>query len=188
MSVPIPSVSIPNEEQEVAAAPKWELKELKPWHKNMASLIAQGVGRGEIAAIMDCTPEYVTMLARQPKMIDYMRALSDFANLQLESHYEKAVVAIGDALTNGNHKEKIQAARLQMEATRRIGTRGTDTGKSEDTANRLARLAERLLYLQGNTGANAPDVIDGEVVNNEAQYQDGAEDEGRQGTLGNWPV
>lgn len=183
MSVPIPNVSVPFEEQQAAyEQPKWELKELKPWHKNLASMVAQGIDRQTVAACMDCTPEYVSMLARQPKIIEYMRAISDYANLQLESQFEKAVVAIGDTLANGNHKEKMQAARLQMEATKRIGARGGEVGKSEDTVNRLARLAERLLYLQGNGPAaqEQQSIIDGEIVH--GQGADGKEAEAGEGS------
>lgn len=159
-------ISIPHEEQEVAQTqPKWEMKELKPWHKNLASMVAQGIDRQTIAYAMDCTPEYVSMLARQPKMIEYMRELADFANFQLESQFAKSVAAIGDVLENGGHKEKMQAARLQLEATKRIGSRGVDTEKVVDTNARLARLAERLMYLQG--GQKPTDIIDGEVVTHE---------------------
>jgi hypothetical protein len=177
MSVPIPGVSIPLEEQDAAyAQPKWELKELKPWHKNLASMVAQGIDRQTVAVCMDCTPEYVSMLARQPKVIEYMRALSDYANLQLESYYEKSVTAIGEVLVNGNAKEKIQAARLQMEATKRIGPRTSDTPAAEQTIDRLSRLAERLLYLQGGNAGSQEPILDGEIVNETEHGETGIEE------------
>jgi len=157
---------IPHDEQQAAHdTPKWELKELKPWHQQLVSLLAQGIDRQTISAILDCTPEYVSMLSRQPKIIDAIRSLSDFANAQLEAQYSKSVQAIGDTLENGNHKEKMQAARLQMEATKRIGSRTQDEAKLIDSNERLSRLANRLVDL---LDANRRPIT-AEVIPNEEQ-------------------
>lgn len=139
---------VPHEEQEAATSPKWEMKEIKPWHKQMCSMLAQGIDRATIAQVLDCTPEYVSMLAKQPLIQQYVQDFSTYAGLQLEAQFTKAVSAIGETLENGSYKEKIAAARLQMEATRRIGAKGAPVTELIDTNSRLAKLAERLLALQ----------------------------------------
>lgn len=171
---------VPHEEQaEAVTSPKWLMKELKPWHKQMCSLLAQGIDRQTIANILDCTPEYVSMLGRQPLIIEYVREMSSFAQVQLEAQFSKAVTAIGETLENGNHKERMQAARLQMEATKRIGSRAEDERKLIDTNARLSKLAERLLSLQDNI-RNRPTEATAEVIQNE-EDQNGQEAED-----GNW--
>ena len=173
---------IPHEEQQQAAdTPKWLMKELKPWHKDMCSLLAQGIERQKIAQILDCTPEYVSMLARQPLIIEYVREMSSFAQTQLEAQFSKAVTAIGNTLENGNHKEKMQAARLQMEATKRIGSRAEDERKLIDTNARLTKLAERLLSLQDNV-RNRPLEATAQVIPNE---EDSSQN-GQEAEDGNW--
>ena len=126
----------------------WEMKKLLPKHKQMCSLLAQGIPRGTIAAIIDCTPEYVTMLSKQPMMRAYITEMCQAAGLQLDAMFVQSVEAIGDVLSNGNAKERIQAARLQMEATKRIGSGSGMPKEVTDSNDRLVRLAERLLYLQ----------------------------------------
>lgn len=140
-------VKVPEEEQNEAADRKWTLKELKPWHMNLCSMLAQGIPRSTIAAVMDCAPEYVSSLAQQPLIQQYIRDMCAYAGLQLESQFVKVVEVIGDTLENGGYKEKMQAARLQMEATKRIGSKageGTDKPNSED---KLLNLADRLVGL-----------------------------------------
>jgi len=174
-------LSVPVEEQRVAETGKWELKEIKPWHKHLCSLLVQGLDQVVVAKIMDCTPQYVSMLARQPKLREYMRELSSIAELRLEGQFTKVVTAIGDVLENGNAKEQIAAGRLHAELTKRIGSRAVEESKLVDTNSRLAKLAEKLLYLQGQNGARSPDdIIDGEVVNEKAIEQD-AHGEGSKG-------
>lgn len=168
------AISIPSEEKEEssAAGVKWEMKELKPWHRQLCSLLAQGIDRGTISQILDCTPEYVSMLTRQPKIIEYVNEMAGFASLQLEAQFTKAVTAIGDTLENGNAKEKMMAARLQMEATRRIGSRALEETVLIDTNSRLAKLAERLLYLQSSQH-NTQQIIEGEVIHEKEIGEEG---------------
>lgn len=148
--------------------PGWVMKSLQPKHKQVCALLAQGIDRKTISAIVGITPEYVSMLAGQQLVQDYMKDLCKVADLQLEAMFVKSVEVIGETLENGNHKEKIQAARLQMEATRRIGSRAIEAEKIIDTNSRLTKLAERLLYLQGGT-QNKADIIDAEVISNEQE-------------------
>jgi hypothetical protein len=175
-------MTIPHDEQATADQEKgkWEMKELKPWHKQLCSLLAQGIDRQTIAQILDCTPEYVSMLAGQKKIKEYVAEMCGFAQLQLEAQFTSAVTAIGDTLANGNHKERMQAARLQMEATKRIGSGSGIPQEIVDTNSRLARLAERLLYLQGRQGPTG-DIIEGEVIAHEHEEDAEAGQEGEDG-------
>ncbi len=143
---------------------KWEMKKLLPWHKQLCSMLAQGIDRQTIAQVFQKTPEYISMLTGQALIQEEVREMSRFAEFQLSAQFSKTVSVIGEVLENGNAKEKMQAARLQLEATRRIGPRMVEEEKLIDTNARLTRLAERLLYLQGGAGPK-PDIIDGEVVN-----------------------
>lgn len=176
---------VPHDEQALAEreGKKWEMKELKPWHKQLCSLLAQGIDRQTIAQILDCTPEYVSMLAGQKKIKEYVAEMCSFAQLQLEAQFTTAVTAIGDTLANGNHKEKMQAARLQAELTHRIGSGSGVPQEIVDTNSRLARLAERLLYLQGKQGTDA-DIIDGEIIHENAE-ENGQKAEDGPGEQGN---
>lgn len=132
---------------------KWEMKKLLPWHKQLCSMLAQGIDRQTIAQVFQKTPEYISMLAGQDLIRVEVNDMKRFAEFQLEAQFVKSVSVIGEVLENGSAKEKIQAARLQLEATRRIGPRMVEEEKLIDTNARLARLAERLLSLQGGVGA-----------------------------------
>lgn len=154
---------------------KWEMKKLLPWHKQLCSMLAQGIDRQTIAQVFQKTPEYISMLAGQELIRAEVNEMKRFAEFQLEAQFVKSVSVIGEVLENGSAKEKIQAARLQLEATRRIGPRMVEEEKLVDTNARLARLAERLLSLQGGMGAT--NVINVEVVKDGQERQDGQEAE-----------
>lgn len=156
---------------------KWEMKKLLPWHKQLCSMLAQGIDRQTIAQVFQKTPEYISMLAAQDLIRTEVNEMKRFAEFQLEAQFVKSVTVIGEVLENGSAKEKIQAARLQLEATRRIGPRMVEEEKLVDTNARLARLAERLLSLQGGIGATQ--VITAEVISNETGRQEEVEE-------GNW--
>lgn len=125
----------------------YQLKELKPKHRNILSLVAQGVGRGQIATIFDITPEYVSMLCRMPICKQYIAGLNEVCEVQLEGMFGKSVAAISDALDNGSIGDKLKGARLQLEATKRIGKAPDIAPQSVSTEERLVRLAERLTAL-----------------------------------------
>jgi hypothetical protein len=141
---------------------KYDLKELSPKHKQVCSMLAQGHDRATIAAVIGITPEYISMLAKQPLVQAYVRDMSAVANLQLEAMFTSAVTAIGDTLQNGNYSDKVKAARLQLEATKRVGSSGSLIHEVVDSNARLAKLAERLLYLQGHQGQASVEVEEGE--------------------------
>lgn len=137
-----PMTAVPSERE------KWELKELKPMHKQLCSLLAQGIDRGTIAQALNITPEYVSMLAKQAPIQKYIQEMCQFANLQLEAQFIEGVKVIGDVMANGADKDRLQAVRLNAELTHRIGSGSGVPIELIDTNERLAKLADRLLSLQ----------------------------------------
>lgn len=156
LPAPVESVQF---QEETPTQEKWELSELKPKHQQVASLFAQGFKNIEIAAIVGVTPEYVSMLIKQPLVRQEIARICSIAETRMEALFDKAVDTVAEVMVNGNNKEKLQAVRLQLEATKRIGRgdpAGRDTGENID---RLTLLANRLLQLQagvrqGNTYEN----------------------------------
>ncbi len=148
----LPNITSPQHAEEDDSGnmvqPGWTLKTLKPKHKQVCQLLVQGIKRETIAAIVGVTPEYVTMLAKQPLVLGYMKDQCSAAEMQLDAMFSSSVTAIGEVLVAGNATEKLKAARLQMEATKRIGSgSGQIAPERESTSDRLLRLQERLLGL-----------------------------------------
>lgn len=122
----------------------WLLSALRPKHHQLCALLAQGVPRQTIAAVLDWTPEYITMLARQPLIKQEIRNICEVAGLSAEAQFEKVVSVIGETLENGSEKGRLQAARLNLELTGRVGPRVNSVADQIDSSARLDRLAERL--------------------------------------------
>lgn len=129
---------------------KWQLTKLKPLHKQVASLSAQGLKNTEVAQIVGITPEYVSMLLRQPLVKEYVAQMCEVVGVRLEALFEKSVDVIAETMVNGSEKGRLQAARLQLEATKRIGRPDPNAGLDRGQGDRLAALADRLLALQSN--------------------------------------
>lgn len=143
---------------------KWELKELKPLHKTVASLFAQGKKNVDIARLCDCTPQYVSMLLRQPLVKAYISEMCEVVGTRLEALFEQSVEVISEAMTNGTTGEKLKAARLQLEATKRIGRVDPNVAGTGANVDRLERLAERLIGLQSRARTGATLNEDGTTV------------------------
>jgi hypothetical protein len=133
-----------------AAKPRWELKELKPLHKQVASLVAQGMKNVQVAALCNITPEYVSALIRQPLVKAHIAEMCEVVGVRLEALFEQSVEVIAETMTNGTRGEKLKAARLQMEATKRIGAHNPVSLLPVGATDRLLLLSERLLALQSN--------------------------------------
>lgn len=102
--------------------PAFQLKKLKPKHRQVAALLAQGVGRAEVAAITGITPEYVSMLARQPLFMEYVKQLTEFTDVRLQALYDKSVDVLADTLVAGSEDARLRAAGMVMKATGKEGT------------------------------------------------------------------
>lgn len=137
-----------------------QLQELSPRHKQVVSLLVQGVKRELIAQICEYTPEYITWLGRQPLCVAYFKELSEFADQRLVALSDKTVDVLIDAMDNGGHENALKAAKLQMEATGRIG-RFKENAPSSPSEERLKILGDRLTAL---LKSHQEKVIEGEVV------------------------
>lgn len=144
-----PNLELEDHEEELGIAEEkpWVLTKLRPRHKDVCSLIAQGVPNTQVAAITGYTPTYICMLMRQPVCVAYVSQLNESVGMQLEMMYGKAVTVIADAMQNGSVGEQLKAVRLHGELTKRIGSRDITPPSSEDSTARLARLSERLVGL-----------------------------------------
>lgn len=127
-------------------SPQVELKKLSPKHMQVAALVAQGVPRATIAAACDYVPEYITWLQGQPLFIEYIKTMNKAVGTQLEALFAKSVLVISNAMENGMIDEQLKGAKLQLEATGRIGRFATQApaASGEDS---LQLLSERLLML-----------------------------------------
>lgn len=123
---------------------QWELKKLKPKHMQICSLLAQGFKNVEVASLTGVTKEYITMLLRMPLIKQEVARMSEIAGTRLELMFEKSVDVISDAMSNGNHTEKLKAARLHGELTKRIGRPDPYAVGQNVPDDRLERLANRL--------------------------------------------
>lgn len=128
--------------------PNWQLKKLKVKHKQVASLLAQGARNVDIARMLGITPEYVHMLTKQPLVIAYIQEMCQHTGVRLESLFEKSVDVIADTLRTGSEAGRLKAARLQLEATKRIGRGEPAQGPPGGVEERLVQLAQRLIFLQ----------------------------------------
>lgn len=146
----------------------FQLQSLTERHKQVASLLAQGLKPGEIAPMVDYTPQYVTMLTRDPLFKLYLSEMIELSEARLEALFCRSVDIVAEGLDGGASENQLKAARLQLEVTGRVGKVGRNAASSEDTSNRLARLAERLVQL-------LPQQQRGETYNGQAQLIRNAE-------------
>lgn len=157
-----PADEIPEDEATLfsgSAGVGWQMKKLTPRHRNIAALMAQGASRLETSKICGVTPQYVTMLAQQPLIKAEIARICEAAGTRLEALTEKVVDTIAETLSSGTEGGKLKAARLQLEATKRIGRPDTSPKGEGGAGDRLERLAERLIYLQSG-GKRPPGVYD----------------------------
>ena len=135
-----------------------KLQSLTDKHRQVASLLAQGLGRSEIATVIDFTPEYVTWLTRDPLFKQYLHEMSEHTEARLEAMFDRVADVVSDGLTNGSVDERLKSARLQLEVTGRIGKNDRPNNALDSSLERLNTLAQRLLALQSKVRAG--EVID----------------------------
>jgi hypothetical protein len=138
------------EAEEASERGPWELKNLKPMHREVVSLLAQGMKNVEVAAMVGITPEYVSMLLRQPLIKQHLQERCEALGVRMEALFEQSVQVVADVMKSGSNSDKLKAARLQLEATRRIGRVDPTFGTGESNDALLENLAKRLIALQSN--------------------------------------
>lgn len=100
----------------------FQLKKLSPKHRQIAALLAQGIGRSEIGAICHVVPEYVTMLAKQELFVKYVREMTVFTDVRLQALFERAVDVTADLMRTGTEDTKLRAAQTVLKATGKDGS------------------------------------------------------------------
>lgn len=105
----------------------FSLKRLSPKHKQVAALLAQGLGRGEISKLVDITPEYVTMLSKQPLFISYVKEMTAFTEVRLQALFEKSVDVVAQLMQTGTEDTKLRSAQTVLKAVGKDGTQEKTT-------------------------------------------------------------
>lgn len=100
----------------------FQLKNLSPKHKQVAALLAQGLGRGKISELVKITPEYVTMLSKQPLFMAYVKEMTQFTDVRLQALFEKGVDVVADLMITGTEDTKLRAAQTVLKAVGKDGT------------------------------------------------------------------
>lgn len=129
------------------------LKRLTPKHQQIGSMLAQGFKPAQIVQIVGISNSYLSVLQNQPLMKQYIRQLSQHALLRAEALTERSIDVIAEVMETGSDQDKLKAARLQLEATKKIGAKAGMGASGEGSFDRLTQLAERLVQLQ--TGIRA---------------------------------
>ena len=139
-----------------------KLKSLTDKHKNVASLLAQGLGRSDIASVVDFTPEYITWLTRDPLFKQYLQEMSEHVDARHEAMFAMTADVVADAMLNGTVEDKLKGARLNLEITGRIGKGDRPSGLTEGSLERLNTLAQRLtgLLSQAREGVT----LEGQII------------------------
>lgn len=150
----------------------WTLQKLGERHKQAASLLAQGCKRGEIAAITQYSEEYISFLTRQPLFRAYVKEMGRYSEERLLALFDETVDVIADTMRNGTEEGRLKAARLQMEATGRIGREraGRDDKPEDDSLNALADRLVQLMRRKQNAvyEGSVTDVTDAEELGSSA--------------------
>lgn len=147
---------------EIQEQARVELKKLSPKHMQVAALVAQGVDRRTIAAACDFVPEYVTWLQGQPLFVEYIKEMNKAVGTRLEALFSKSVDVIESAMINGTVDESLKGAKLQLEATGRIGRFATQAPMAGGE-DRLEQLSERLLALLNRQRQ----IVNGQIIDAE---------------------
>lgn len=118
----------------------WEPKVLTPKHKQILSLVAQGMKYRDIGSLCKCTPQLIVMLGACSKGQEYLSFIEQQMDIRLRGLYSKSVDAIDDQLSNGSGENKLRAAKLQMQATGKLGKEAEKVDTAEDVIQRIMQL------------------------------------------------
>lgn len=144
------------------------LQKLTPKHRQVLSLMAQGMDRISVGIATDFTPQYVSWLMKQEVCQEYLREIVAVAEAQLQAQFCQAVDVIGDTMRQGTEEGKLKAAKLQLEATGRVGKLQQPTAPPVE-GDRLNTLAERLVNLLKQEKGK---VVNGEVTDVQIERED----------------
>lgn len=136
----------------------FSLKRLSPKHKQVAALMAQGLGRGEISKLVDITPEYVTMLAKQPLFLAYVKEMTAFTDVRLQALFEKSVDVVAQLMQTGTEDTKLRSAQTVLKAV------GKDGNQEKTTVNMkfVVQLPAKAASTKDWEGQHRPKLIEQE--------------------------
>lgn len=135
-----------------------KLQKLGPRHKEVLALVAQGLGRTEIGAIVGFEPEYISWIVRQEVCQEYLNEMTAVVEYRLQAMTGESVDTIADVMRTGAADDRLKAAKLQLEAVGRIGS-DAHQGRSIAPPDRLQQLADRLVGLLRRSSPEG-DVVD----------------------------
>lgn len=96
------------------------LKKLNNKHKQIISMALQGESRETVAEAIGCTPNYVSMILRQPLAKAYIEELNSYLDTKMVGLYEKSIDAIDRGLGSKNGQVSLAAAKLALQATGKL--------------------------------------------------------------------
>jgi hypothetical protein len=162
-------------EQEQKEKKPWLLKKLRPLHYRVIQLLLQNMKHKDIAAALGVHPVYVSMLSRQPLVQAEISKYLEGTSLKLETLFIKSVQAIEDSLNGDDPKIRLSAARLQMEATRKL-SQNTGVSVSVNVQNNsissednLKSLADRIISVRNKYFQQTQGVLEHEEVQQDEQ-------------------
>lgn len=143
---------------------KWIMKKLRPVHLQVCALLAQGMKQVEVAKICEFTPEYISMLMKQPLIQQEIARISNAAQVRLEASYGLGVDTVIDIMKTGGPQDKLRAVRLMGELTKRIGRPDPLARSNEVDNERLAIMARRLESLAQGARRGPETIVDAEFT------------------------
>lgn len=145
---PASSHTPPDTTAATVAKNPWVLKRLSGKHKDMIVLSLQGLTRDKVAEYCGCTPEYVTMINKQPLARAYIADLEAHLDLRLRGLYEHSINAISDGLKSPKVSDRLAAASLHLE------TIGKRTPVSDDSVQTAEDVVGAMLIQGSNVQVN----------------------------------
>lgn len=115
-------------------------KVLTPKHKQILSLVAQGMKYQEIGSLCKCTPARIVQLVASPLGQQYLSYIEQQMDMRLRALFSKSIDAIEDQLTAGSGENKLRAAKLQMQATGKLREIGEKADTAEDVIQRIMEM------------------------------------------------
>ena len=122
-----------------ASKPAWVLKKLTARHKRICALKMSGLAREDIATTCQCTPEYISMLMKQPLIVEYMGGLMKDVDDDLKHLTGQAVDTVRTMMGSGDDKVALSAAQTVLKANGKLGGK-SDEGEGATAEDVVAKL------------------------------------------------
>lgn len=117
--------------------PGWVLKKLSQKHKHIIALHLQGVSRFDIGSVCGCTPEYVSMVVKQPLAQEYLRQVEAHMDEQLRVAGIRGTEVLLEKLDSTDEEIQLKAARLALESQGKLKPSDSKQKSAEDVVASL---------------------------------------------------